>query len=489
MRTLTICLSLMIVLLLQADAGEAQAAKNCDPDSPLHPDCTLKEIHDAIYRKTFKEDQMKEVREEVVDKNKATTSPDPFASQLHASYQDFLNLFSFAVNQVEETADGQALIVRFNPLRKQPLLIGSSLTLTKPSIADSVSKAIPEAIRSDTLDKLNTEQEGYSDQTWSLSISPATGKNKCSWADSSRCWGREPSTYYDMLSSTLEKIAAPTVADNIGFLFAERLSKLECRKQFDCKASDYPQNPNDWEVAVGIVKELAQQDVEQTQKDQKFFNESGVELLSMLIDNQPQFSLSGSYRNRDRLGGPDEFAASLELQFGLHNLNDLKGECPSDACVQKLRDLKSDAKGGDTTKFVLTASYRSRKAFSLKELALDEPVTGFEPISIGKSKELKIRGQAGWDLSTNIAGKNTRLDLALDGIRISGDIPAKDKQNRWVGTATFTMPLGDNVSVPVTLKYANKPEFLSDQKRQLGMHFGLSWRLPFDSAAGNGISQ
>lgn len=485
MRTMTSYLTLGLGLFLLANPVQAQ---NCDPDLPLDASCTLKDIKDSIRAKAFPKDEaLNEIQEDIVNTNKATTSPDPFASQLHASYQDYLNLLSFAVNQVEETEDGQALVIRFNPLRKQPLLIGSSLTLTKPSIADFVSDAIPSDVQDDTLEKIKAEQDGLSDQTWSISLSPATRNGECSWDSSSRCWGRAPSTYYNMLSSTLGTIAESTVADNEGFLFAERISNLRpsCTG-LSCTEAQY-QDAVKWNAAVDIVKALAMQEIAQAQEDQKYFKESGIELLSMLIDNQPQFSLIGSYRNRDRFGGPDEYAATVELQFGLNNLNDIKGECGADNCAQTLRTLKMKAQGIDSTKFVLTASYRQQRPFSLQDLALDTPVTGFMPIDRAKITEIKARLQGGWDLSAEIAGKNTRLDVALDGIRTGGDIPDKDKQNRWVGTATFTMPLGERVSMPVTVTYANKPEFLGEQKEQFGMHLGLSWRLPFtfNPVAGN----
>ncbi|MGH7489633.1 MAG: hypothetical protein ACREMY_29135, partial [bacterium] len=83
--------------------------------------------------------------------NKATTAPDPFASRLHNSYQDFLTPFSFAINKVEESKDGQAVIVRFNPIRNENGLNGGITgTAAKPSILDKVSAAIPEGVRGDT---------------------------------------------------------------------------------------------------------------------------------------------------------------------------------------------------------------------------------------------------------------------------------------------------------------------------------------------------
>jgi hypothetical protein len=33
--------------------------------------------------------------------------------------------------------------------------------------------------------------------------------------------------------------------------------------------------------------------------------------------------------------------------------------------------------------------------------------------------------------------------------------------------------------VPVSLNYANRPEFLTDQRKRWGAHLGLTYRLPW----------
>ncbi len=127
---------------------------------------------------------------------------------------------------------------------------------------------------------------------------------------------------------------------------------------------------------------------------------------------------------------------------------------------------------------MLTANYKEREEFRLSDLRLDEAVAEFTPISKGDSDELQAKLQWGRRLNTSVGVKNTRFDVSFEGIRTRGDVARTE--NRWVGTATLTVPFGDQMSIPVSLNYANKPEFLGDQQERLGMHFGLSWRLPFD---------
>ncbi len=202
-------------------------AQDCDPfsDQPL-ADCSLAQLLDHAFEKVFPPDEdqagdsagvamvgddpsaekaFNQAGEEVVDANRATTAPDPFASNLHASYQDFLNLLSFAINEVEESEDGQSLIVRLNPLRRDRHLLGLSLSLTKPSISELVTSSISGDNQSDVLKKVEAKTSDFDDQTWSLSYSWATPD--CSKSTGSWCLGRQPESYRELLSSVLEVVA------------------------------------------------------------------------------------------------------------------------------------------------------------------------------------------------------------------------------------------------------------------------------------------
>ena len=76
--------------------------------------------------------------------NAATTAPDGFATRIHSSFQDYLNLLAFAINKVDESKDGQSLIIRLNALRSGPSLLAGTLTLSKPgSISQSSTQRLP----------------------------------------------------------------------------------------------------------------------------------------------------------------------------------------------------------------------------------------------------------------------------------------------------------------------------------------------------------
>jgi len=462
----------------------AAADERCSSALP-ETDCTLGEIYDAVYEKTFPLDVVAadDVGPAVTNSNVATTTPDTFAGRVHSSYQDFLNLFSFAVNKVEESKDGQALTVRFNPLREGTQLLGLSVTVAKPVVSDLVSNAIPDSTRAATVEKLQSGLGDLDDVTYAAAYSMES--TTCEWSQpaASRCWGRSPELYRQMLSQVLVSEAdkhSDTGAIPPDDPALQRLIALAPGPSLFDQTLGSLREGDRLEVAA-LMRQLAERSVRETQAHKAIFEKSGIDKLASLVDNQPQLVATGSYRDPGRFGGPDETGISFELQYGLENLNALRKDCKgsTDCVVRKLEDY---AKAGvPTDKFVLTASYKQRGAYTLKDLGLDAPVPDFVPVALKKSSELKARLQWGRLLNAQVAGKNVRFDLSGDGIQTRDD--GIRTKNRWVATATLTLPLGGTMSIPVSLNYANQPEFLSSQRKQLGVHLGITYRLPWEKSA------
>jgi hypothetical protein len=94
----------VIALLLLVSPISLKAQNACK--NPETEDCS---VNDAI--EFYRGATGAPLLFEVVNANRATTPPDAFARRLHNSYEDFLNLLSFAISDVEESEDGQALVV------------------------------------------------------------------------------------------------------------------------------------------------------------------------------------------------------------------------------------------------------------------------------------------------------------------------------------------------------------------------------------------
>jgi len=411
----------------------------------------------------------------VGNENRATTAPDPFASRLHNSYQDFVAPFSFAINKIEESKDGRAVIVRFNTLRHEGVKLGFTGTAAKPTLFAGIAEGIPEVQRDDVVGKLGGKLKDFDDVT--LAASLAFEKKVCD-PSTSFCFGRNPQTYRQALATQLKPLL-----EEAAILASDRSSEagdLEFQTFLNNKGlSD--------QVVLGTITDKALHDEilrrihEQVLLDSaasakaiEFLNKAGITNLATLLDNQPQLAFTGSWRNVGDLGGPDELATTVEFQYGANNLNN---------AGSKLLDiLKDDPVKQPSDKVVFTASYKRSmhyKFASLSGTGVSLASGTFTPVDVPRTSDWQAKAQWGRRLGVAMdKEQQPRFDLSAEFQRNGkGGIRTK---NRVVATATVTVPLREDMSFPISLKYANKPEFLEGTRKDLSMHFGISYRFPWE---------
>ncbi|HEY6115293.1 MAG TPA: hypothetical protein VI172_04985 [Candidatus Dormibacteraeota bacterium] len=493
---------LAIVGVVSSVASVPIWAEECDASSlekAVENECTVLDVynhyHDDAMAKAepaAKAVAQEAVSDEVKQSNRATTAPDGFASRLHNSYQDFLVPFAFAINKVEESKDGQALIVRFNALRSGILNAGFTATAAKPAVDDRLKAAIPEPQRSETTSALEKSFGDFDDVTVTLALTANT--KRCD-PGARFCFGRNPETYRRLLSESWLLVAPIDASTSEDADVCQEHLIRDVRAQgfarqlgLNVKLSDAPADGRSRLYAT--AQDCGMKDAKDSRA---YLNELKglhvVENVASLIDNQPQISLNVSRRDLGRFNGPDQTAISLEVQFGPHNLNALlhgegdlvariaEGMVRKPAAEAQNEDSKQETSPVASDKFVLTASYTLFDRFQVADLEAAS-VDGFSPLDLPSTDEWKGKLQWGRKLATHMAGSQPRLDVSGEwNLRSEG---SKVKRNRLVATATLTVPYGKSLSFPVSLTYSNKPEFLTDQRRDLSMHFGLSYRLPWE---------
>lgn len=455
------------LLFLAAAAAHAQTATQCNP---TQQDCTINETF-TYYRQS---PVMNAIATEVVDTNRATTSPDPFTTTRHNTYEDFLNLFSLAISDVERSETEQGIVVRFNPLREGRNLVGLTLTVAEPSISPLVQNAIPEATRAATVSQLQQTQQNTDDLTWSASYSYATTQCGPSVPSTQRCYGRTPRQYGDLLAAAL---GTPTVTNVAGAAQLARLFPESVDSVFQAKLSQ----ASDRNAALQLVQQLVAAEKTSSARVSDAFTSLHLDLLPTLIDNQPQITASLNYHTPGDLGGPKETSASLEVHFGRENVNTLRKRCAAmtdtqlTTCLQQ--QLATFAQNGmSTDKFVFSATYQKSSAYQVTTLPLSSPVEGFTAVDVKSGSALNVVAQAGRQISSDFNGEPLRADFSLEGVRNMNNSVLTE--NRWIATLTISVPVGNNITVPVSVTYANKAEFLGDPNQRLGAHLGLSYRLP-----------
>ncbi len=447
--------ALSALLMLIAAHGHAQTC------NPAQDDCTVAQALDH-----YRAQPLAAAIESGV--HAANLPASPSAGGIHNTYQDFLSLFGFAIESVTEEDNGQVMVVRFNPLRAGRTLLGATLTIIEPAVGQVVQRAIPEDVRAATVSGLDQSLGETDDVTYSLSWSPASPD--CPAAERSACWGRSPAAYRELIATVaaahvqeLEPALAAAASDllryfpgSAGSLFDQPLSRA-----------------TDREALLAGLRDLA--------ASERTTAPVAATALPRLIDQQPQFALTTSYRMPGRLGGPRHFEAAFEFHSGLRNVNGLRRRCHAVARDKRAACLNAAitafaTKDAVVHDFVVRATARRTLAYRVDDLWLDQPVEGFTPIDLGPATSFRIRAQAGRQFATPLTEQHIRADWSLEGTFNGSD--ATRPANRWVSTLTLAVPAGASMTIPVSLTYASEAELLGAQTDRIGAHLGLTWRLP-----------
>ena len=51
------------------------------------------------------------------------------------------------------------------------------------------------------------------------------------------------------------------------------------------------------------------------------------------------------------------------------------------------------------------------------------------------------------------------------------------RHNQLIGKVSYTLPLAGGTTLPVSLVWANRPEFVGEQKHLFSAHVGISYKL------------
>jgi hypothetical protein len=199
--------------------------------------------------------------------------------------------------------------------------------------------------------------------------------------------------------------------------------------------------------------------------------------LADLVNNQPQLSTQLTVAIRRDLVGPNELSGTLRYEGGFTNLNGLRRACQvgrsatiSLECLRaytKSPSNQASLKRGD--RFFLTASYTWRQDYAVT--LVDDGV------ALSLPGTWDIVGELGYGryVAFNREGEQIgRIDLSGQYIHHADD---PNRENRFVGTATYTQRINESLSLAAGFSYASKPEFVGDVENKVGANFGLRYKL------------
>lgn len=252
---------------------------------------------------------------------------------------------------------------------------------------------------------------------------------------------------------------------------------------------------------------------------------SNLDAIDSLIANQPEFLIKAAYRDSKEVVGQREATYTLSYEMGASNFNRVFREYNKllkqrPAAAGPLTPQEDDAfkvQAYDKVVNDLSAEAQHRFAFSgiYKKIYDYDFQHSYEvqtvnpsgtPVTTMQDAELKIPSSAEWHLkvlyskpvrsflggpasngddsfSPNAilpSEKRARLDFSLEGIWVDEDqsiAEALQRKDRVVGRLTFTQPLANGMSFPISIVYANRAEFLKDEKDILSAHVAISYKL------------
>jgi len=200
-------------------------------------------------------------------------------------------------------------------------------------------------------------------------------------------------------------------------------------------------------------------------------------VFANLLANQPKLQFSGAYRNRSDLVGPDEFSVKVSYSFGSININSLRRKGFEEAYLKHVSCILSakDKRGSGARRCISDGKFSlSLEYFDIEDQRYRSGQTDF--LRVGGER---IEGAVGYSrtLSWDKSEPLLNLNLSLKFEEYLGDTAGND---RVLATATLTRKINDRLSIPVSIQYANKGEFLEDVDDQLSGNVGLKYDFNFN---------
>jgi hypothetical protein len=414
----------------------------------------------------------------VTDAKKAlagkTTGADSFASHLASSINDFNHLFRGLIQSTNESDDGKSLTVDFNlkPLAGDVSAWQLQAVAREPEVYKALELALPEATREARSAELKNELSDLDDLTAVVSWSPQNARI-----------GRSFSGNADLFSQMIVELDR-LANENVKVIPADLLLSLSHLLKDEASFTDETMlfaaipDPALRKSARDLVENFS---VAQSRADAEFralAKSRNLIAFADLINNQPQVYVSGSYRWRDPIGGPDEISVKATYEHGFANVNALRRACGCKDAATLLGRLAAYAAGTreqsvlkHSDRLAVTVQYDQSGAYHISL-----PSDGVT-LDLDSSHKLTASLAYGRYVSFDALGNEVgRLDAKAE-LEDFGNDPTR--QRRAVASMVYTQKLSDDWSIPIGVTWANREEFVGDVQKNFSAHLGLSYKLPW----------
>ncbi len=421
-----------------------------------------------------------------------------FGSRVGSSLTNFTSLLGLSVDAISPNKEDQTVTIDLNKLFGLRSDFKISTILREPVLDSKLVRTIVDSEQERQSDSLLDELGDTDD----IAISFSYGINRKALVNKTPTRiqlgiGRNPTLYTEVIAelylqaSNTDQALLEGIDYRIPLLENCEYSQLYSQTVIDLHKTCGNGTWSREEVKTQVSTSIAQLAIDIAPDMQARALASGtLNKLPELVDSQPQFVLESAWRWRDDLVGSDEWSASAKYEWGLQNINSVlkKSKKKSIGLLEAFKDISINNKEKDN-RFAVSLTYVQRSArdisYSYDQVTVD-PATGAEN-SFPKVATLTAESADEWcgkltwgraltAQTIDVGGEQVhpRIDLTAEYVWVDDD---PSRQKRWVGELTYTVPLKGGVTLPISLDYATKPEFLGDVDQRFGAKVGLSYSL------------
>jgi hypothetical protein len=522
-RQLLLVSTLVLLGPLSLNALEVERCKVRDDESPnaALTRCSTSEVL---------QETKEEAQEKVLAQASSAAATDSTGSRVSDSLADLLPLLQGAITPVNTSNGGVPVVLNFNT---PPFLRGKTslqATLVEPKIYSPLEEKLDAATRETESKILLDRAGGFGDATYSLGWSPI--RRAKNWSTTGQLFGREMGTYEPLIDEYVNEMYMPEFTERATAFLVEAATKLTplgdelasllgmgFDRVMETSFASLRESAAELEApkvsrASHLIDLIASQidtlaALEMKAQAVLVEREKLSEKFSALVGNQPVLQVRSSYRDTDAAVGPRDLAVTVEYSAGSLNFNSLLEEYQ--ALIEQRPDTSKLIEDGEKTELKKKAFdtiatkaadsdlWRTSYTLTYKKISDYDETLEYKLDDVTKTDSLAVPGVEEWHLRLNYSqlmgpelfdtDARPRIEFSVEGLWVEEDEDIDEKlrrHDRVLGRLTYTVPTTDNMTFPVSLVYANRPEFFAedeDFKNRLSMHVGLSYKLPRPSDA------
>ena len=399
------------------------------------------------------------------------------SSITNTTLRDFLSVFTAVVSTSTLTDNNGAFTLDYNlpvDLWNDHDVVKFQATFTTPTLDPALVTAL--GTNASAITTLTDSLDQADDITASATYSPSTDR-----------FGRTFANHQDLVESLMNAVMANLGANSTARLLANfgdlaRGTTLTQDTPFTVitNAAQQASVIAAFQTAAASQPQFAQE------------TETVVNNVAELINNQEQIYVSGTYNALNSLAGASSWAVTGTYAVGGKNVTKFLaaqqklGNCNiaqmvqeqknlaspptvSQTCLQQLNQYVGNDAIDQAWRLALTLDFSRTDANTINISQLSTPLT------TPQVNSQIISLTAGRRLDPPSSSRERRIDITAGYENVS-DNPNLD--DRIVASVTWTQEITDTFSLPITLSYANKSQYLPEDDHDLSAHFAVSYKLP-----------